>query len=130
MDRPLQQMAFDALPAVLLGDVDADLGGGVIGWFLAEVLEAEPASDLPAHLRHPDGPSPRVVLAEPGAAALDGDRLGVGGHHTARHRGVVYLHRQPEGPPRPRRVSPRPPFCQKPGRVLAPGEVWLTVLEG
>ena len=68
-----EQLPPDALPAILLREVDANLGGSVIGGLLAEIFEADLPSDLPAHLRNPDWP------------ALDGNRLGVGGHHLARH---------------------------------------------
>src|SRR5215218_2197546 len=92
-DSLFQQAPAYPLSSVVLLDVNADLGGPVIGGpAVPEVAEAEPAYYLSVLFGHPDRTSRRVVLVKPGQPLFDGDGLCVGRHYAARHDGVVDLH--------------------------------------
>src|SRR5215203_630979 len=92
-DSLFQQAPAYPLSSVVLLDVNADLGGPVIGGpAVPEVAEAEPAYYLSVLFGHPDRTSRRVVLVKPGQPLFDGDGLCVGRHYAARDDGVVDLH--------------------------------------
>src|SRR5215211_6574509 len=84
--------AYTLSPVALL-DVDADLGGPVVGRpAVPEVTEAEPAYHLSVLFGHPDRTSRRVVLVKPRQPLFDGDGLCVGRHYLTRNDGIVDLH--------------------------------------
>ena len=91
--RPLEGVEHQApADAATLGGgahVDADLGGGRVRRSPVEVLQGQPADDGAVALQDPQRPTPRRVVEEPGASALDRYRLGVGGGAPAGDRLVV-----------------------------------------